>query len=100
MSGAVVAGAIFGYQHARRQERVDDLKASIPELGRGHKGDKVGTFRLCEDLNGVGVREERRIWRCKEMSGTCSNWMMMNSRADRRSEAYRLRSCIADDTFK
>lgn len=41
VSGAVVAGAIFGYQHVRRQERVEDLKSSIPELGKGHEADKV-----------------------------------------------------------
>lgn len=41
VSGAIVAGTILGYQHIRRQERVEDLKSSIPELGRNHKGDKV-----------------------------------------------------------
>jgi hypothetical protein len=41
VSGAVVAGAILGYQHVRRQERVEDLKSSIPALGDGHLGDKV-----------------------------------------------------------
>lgn len=41
VSGAVVAGAILGYQHVRRQEMVEDLKSSIPELGRGHVADKV-----------------------------------------------------------
>lgn len=42
VSGAVVAGAILGYQHVRRQERVEDLKSSIPELGRNHHAEKVG----------------------------------------------------------
>ena len=41
MSGAVVAGAILGYQHVRRQEKVEDLKSSIPELGKGYVADKV-----------------------------------------------------------
>jgi hypothetical protein len=41
VSGAVVAGAILGYQHVRRQERVEDLKSSIPALGQGHQADKV-----------------------------------------------------------
>ncbi|KAH8660804.1 ubiquitin-protein ligase-like protein molybdopterin-converting factor [Tricladium varicosporioides] len=40
VSGAVVAGAILGYQHARRQERVEDLKGSIP--GWGSESAKVG----------------------------------------------------------
>lgn len=40
VSGAVVAGAILGYQHVRRQERVEDLKGSIP--GWGSESAKVG----------------------------------------------------------
>jgi hypothetical protein len=42
VSGAVVAGAIFGYQAVQRRERVQDLKRGIPEVGRGHVVDKVG----------------------------------------------------------
>ncbi len=42
VSGAVVAGAILGYQHVRRQERVVDLKSSIPELGGNYHAEKVG----------------------------------------------------------
>lgn len=50
LAGAVTAGAILGYQHLRRQERVEDLKSSIPELGRGHTADKVGfLFTLAGD---------------------------------------------------
>jgi tRNA threonylcarbamoyladenosine dehydratase len=47
LAGAVTAGAILGYQHLRRQERVEDLKNSIPELGRGHAADKVGFGHFC-----------------------------------------------------
>ena len=45
VSGAVVAGAILGYQHVRRVERTEDLKRSIPELGAGDEG-KVRYFYL------------------------------------------------------
>lgn len=41
VSGAVVAGAILGYQHIRRIERVEDLKRSVPNLEDGHEVDKV-----------------------------------------------------------
>lgn len=41
VSGAVVAGAIFGYQSLRRQERIKDLKSGIPD-SEGWGGDKVG----------------------------------------------------------
>lgn len=38
VSGAVVAGAILGYQHVRRIEKTEDLKRSIPDLGAGDEG--------------------------------------------------------------
>lgn len=38
VSGAVVAGAILGYQHVRRIERTEDLKRSIPDIGAGDEG--------------------------------------------------------------
>lgn len=41
VSGAIVAGGILGYQHVRRQEKVEDLKSSIPQLGKEHQADKV-----------------------------------------------------------
>lgn len=41
VSGAVVAGAIFGYQAVQRRERLQDLKAGIPEVGAQHLADKV-----------------------------------------------------------
>ena len=51
VSGVVVAGAILGYQHVRRQERVEDLKSSIPEVGGGHKTNKVcWSFLLCTQI--------------------------------------------------
>lgn len=41
ISGAVVAGTIFGVQHAQRREKIDELKASIPELSEDHKAQIV-----------------------------------------------------------
>lgn len=41
VSGAVVAGAIFGYQAVQRRDRLQDLKAGIPEVGSTHLADKV-----------------------------------------------------------
>lgn len=37
LSGAVVAGAIFGVQNARRKIAVEDLKASIPAADEEHE---------------------------------------------------------------
>ena len=42
LSGAAVAGAIFGYQAMKRQEAVRDLKESIPEVNERHHTEKVG----------------------------------------------------------
>ena len=42
VSGAVVAGAIFGYQSVRRRERVGELKADIPDLSDRSQGHSVG----------------------------------------------------------
>lgn len=52
ISGAVVAGAILGYQHVRRQEMVEDLKSSIPALGEGHVADKVCPPLFSESASG------------------------------------------------
>lgn len=41
LSGAAVAGAIFGYQALKRQEAVRELKDSIPEVNERHHADKV-----------------------------------------------------------
>lgn len=41
LSGAAVAGAIFGYQAYRRKEAVHDLKASIPDIDDEHHAEKV-----------------------------------------------------------
>ena len=41
LSGFTVAGTIFGVQAVRRKERIDELKASIPELSDDHRADLV-----------------------------------------------------------
>jgi hypothetical protein len=41
ISGAAVAGTIYGTQAIRRKERVDELKASIPELNESHHAEMV-----------------------------------------------------------
>ncbi|KAJ5562683.1 hypothetical protein N7535_002871 [Penicillium sp. DV-2018c] len=42
VSGAAVAGAIFGYQSYKRKGAVQDLKASIPSLDDSHPAQAVG----------------------------------------------------------
>ena len=41
LSGAAVAATIYGTQAIRRKERVDELKASIPELNEKHHAEMV-----------------------------------------------------------
>lgn len=45
LSGAAVAGAIFGYQAYKRKEAVHDLKASIPTLDDEHPATKVSFIK-------------------------------------------------------
>ncbi|KAK0106684.1 hypothetical protein ONS96_004303, partial [Cadophora gregata f. sp. sojae] len=62
VSGAVVAGAIFGYQHVRRRERVEDLKSSIPEVGSGgHEADKLTDFGAAPPRAGLSKEDERSL---------------------------------------
>ncbi|KAG8525796.1 uncharacterized protein KY384_000556 [Bacidia gigantensis] len=44
ISGIAVAGTIFSVQAIRRKERIDELKASIPELSEDHKADLLNEF--------------------------------------------------------
>lgn len=46
----MTAGAILGYQHVRRQEMVEDLKSSIPELGQGHRADQVRALAVDHEI--------------------------------------------------
>ena len=41
LSGAAVAATIYGAQAIRRKERVEELKASIPELDEKHHAEMV-----------------------------------------------------------
>jgi len=59
VSGAVVAGAILGYQAVRRQERVEELKSGIPELKEGWVF--IGWLRRGMGWDGMGRSNE-----CKE----------------------------------
>ncbi|KAI9795854.1 MAG: hypothetical protein M1833_006803 [Piccolia ochrophora] len=44
VSGVVVASTIIAYQHARRREKVDDLKSSIPDIGTDHNASQLTDF--------------------------------------------------------
>ena len=45
LSGAAVAATIYGTQAIRRKERVEELKASIPELDEKHHAEMVLCIR-------------------------------------------------------
>ena len=51
VSGVAVAGAILGYQYVRRQEQVEDLKRSIPDIGADHVADKVSLLFLHREID-------------------------------------------------
>ncbi|KAJ5966357.1 hypothetical protein N7481_013071 [Penicillium waksmanii] len=56
LSGAAVAGAIFGYQAYKRTEAVHDLKASIPTLDEAHHAEKLTEFGIAD--NGIPMSKE------------------------------------------
>lgn len=56
VSGAAVAGAIFGYQSYKRKEAVHDLKASIPGIDDLHTAETLTDFGAAS--NGVQLSKE------------------------------------------
>ncbi|KOS41679.1 hypothetical protein ACN38_g7445 [Penicillium nordicum] len=56
VSGAAVAGAIFGYQSYKRREAVHDLKASIPSLDDLNPAEMLTDFGAAS--NGVQMSKE------------------------------------------
>jgi tRNA A37 threonylcarbamoyladenosine dehydratase len=56
VSGAAVAGAIFGYQSYKRKEAVHDLKASIPSIDDLHTAETLTDFGAAS--NGVRLSKE------------------------------------------
>ena len=71
VSGVTVAGAIFTTQAIRRKERVEELKASIPELSENHRADLVLRFlwsSLSECILIASVTAQR-IWHSAAESG-------------------------------
>ncbi|PGH03117.1 hypothetical protein AJ79_07444 [Helicocarpus griseus UAMH5409] len=46
LSGAAVAGAILGYQSVKRNEAIQRLKASIPDIDEQHPAQKLTEFGL------------------------------------------------------
>ncbi|KAL9613193.1 MAG: hypothetical protein Q9167_002270 [Letrouitia subvulpina] len=50
VSGITVAGLIYGGQAIRRQARIDELKASIPELNEQHHAEQLTNFGAASPL--------------------------------------------------
>ncbi|KAJ5908150.1 Molybdenum cofactor biosynthesis MoeB [Penicillium taxi] len=59
LSGAAVAGAIFGYQAYKRKEAVHDLKASIPEIGEKHVAEKLTSLGIADKGIPLSKEDER-----------------------------------------
>ncbi|KAI9866330.1 MAG: hypothetical protein M1813_001452 [Trichoglossum hirsutum] len=61
VSGAVVAGAILGFQHAKRKSRVELLKRSIPELDE-HDTNKLTEYGSASptEIPDITSREDER----------------------------------------
>ncbi|KAK4692251.1 tRNA threonylcarbamoyladenosine dehydratase, partial [Lecanoromycetidae sp. Uapishka_2] len=59
LSGAAVAGTIYGTQAIRRKERVEELKASIPELNETHHATMLTNFGAAAPLPAASKEDER-----------------------------------------
>ncbi|OGE56765.1 hypothetical protein PENARI_c002G07513 [Penicillium arizonense] len=59
LSGAAVAGAIFGYQSYKRKEAVHDLKASIPNIDDLHPAEKLTDFGAAASEIPLSKEDER-----------------------------------------
>ncbi|KAL4877529.1 hypothetical protein BJY04DRAFT_198216 [Aspergillus karnatakaensis] len=59
LSGAAVAGAIFGFQKFRRRERVKRLKDSIPEINEQHHAVSLNEFGAASAGPGWSKEDER-----------------------------------------
>ncbi|KAF7585657.1 hypothetical protein BBP40_010349 [Aspergillus hancockii] len=59
ISGAAVAGAIFGYQAFKRREAVKELKASIPTLDEKHVAGKLTKFGGADPAQQLSKEDER-----------------------------------------
>ncbi|KAI9793726.1 MAG: hypothetical protein M1816_007621 [Peltula sp. TS41687] len=60
VSGVVVAGTIFGLQHARQRLRVEDLKRSIPDLGNEHQAEKLTDYGVASRPSIIADEEDER----------------------------------------
>ncbi|KAF2763389.1 hypothetical protein EJ05DRAFT_472298 [Pseudovirgaria hyperparasitica] len=58
-SGCVVGFAIVGLQEAKRRYRVEDIKASIPELSSNHKATRLTEYGAAADVFAPSKEDER-----------------------------------------
>jgi tRNA threonylcarbamoyladenosine dehydratase len=59
VSGVAVAAGIFGFQALRRQEAVDQLKASIPEIDDRHRAEVLTEFGTAGSLPALSKEDLR-----------------------------------------
>lgn len=59
LSGAVVAGTIFGVQHVQRKHAVQDLKASIPAADEEHDVQDLTEFGIASQPTITSKEDER-----------------------------------------
>jgi tRNA threonylcarbamoyladenosine dehydratase len=59
LSGAVVAGGIFGYQHVRHQHKIEDLKSSIPNISSKHEAEQLTEYGGAVASNKLSTEDEK-----------------------------------------
>lgn len=69
LSGVGAAALLLGYQNLAREERIHDLKASVPSLDEPHDLKKVsflvsGILYMCSELRLCSAKQLRCLFFC------------------------------------
>ncbi|KAG9241687.1 ubiquitin-protein ligase-like protein molybdopterin-converting factor [Calycina marina] len=54
VAGGLTAAALLSYQHLRREEAIDELKSSIPELDKSHPGIQLTNYGTASSRHNNG----------------------------------------------
>ncbi|KAF2497663.1 hypothetical protein BU16DRAFT_525282 [Lophium mytilinum] len=61
VSGVIAAGAVIGFQTARRKLKVHDLKASIPDISQEHVATKLTEYGAAADVFAPSKEDEHSM---------------------------------------
>ncbi|KAJ9667006.1 hypothetical protein H2201_002839 [Coniosporium apollinis] len=59
VSGVIVAGAVIGFQQARRIYKVERVKSSIPDIDQEHEATRINEYGAANDIFAPSKEDER-----------------------------------------